>query len=323
MKHEILALREGRGDVSLTTYVLDDSTEMLGGKKRPAVLVCPGGGYMFCSDREAEPIALRFNAMGYHAFVLRYSVLGRGKSLGFLPEATEADRETMHPAPVLDAAFAMRVIADNADPWLVDADRIALCGFSAGAHNAAMYGAYWNAPLVRDGLAVYPAPLSLSPRNPERRAPVKPAALVLSYGMYDYPRFDTPAGGDLATLRQAANLALMGAKLPSPEVLRAMSPALRLSADFPPAFVWATRGDDLVPVQQSCYLAAALAEAGLPFEAHIFENGPHGLALADQSTAGTRMETLPAAARWIELADAWLKTRFALPLEEKPAWMRK
>ncbi len=307
MIHETLRLIEGRDDVTLATYVLEDSPELLGGKKRPAVLVCPGGGYMFCSDREAEPVALRFNAMGYHAFVLRYSVLGRGKTPGFLPGATVADPETMHPAPLLDVARAMRKIADDSGAWLVDAGRIALCGFSAGAHNAAMYGAWWNSPLVRDRLGG-PA--------------VKPAAAILSYGMYDYTRFEAPTEGFAANLRKAANLALMGTTTPSEELIRTLSPCLHLTSDFPPAFLWANRGDDLVPVQQTLYLATALAEAGLPFETHVFEPGGHGLALADQSTASSRMEVLPEAARWGELAEAWLKPRFALPLEEKPAWMR-
>ena len=74
MKTEKLCLYENRPDVTLTTYLIDDSRELMNGRKRPAILICPGGAYMFCSDREAEPVALRFMAMGYHAFVLRYSV---------------------------------------------------------------------------------------------------------------------------------------------------------------------------------------------------------------------------------------------------------
>ncbi len=73
-----IQLYANRPDVTLTTYVLADSPELLNGKVRPAVLVCPGGAYLNCSDREAEPVALRFAAMGYHAFVLRYSTYGNG-----------------------------------------------------------------------------------------------------------------------------------------------------------------------------------------------------------------------------------------------------
>ena len=39
----------------LETYLLNNSQEYNVGKKRPFVLVIPGGGYAFTSDREAEP----------------------------------------------------------------------------------------------------------------------------------------------------------------------------------------------------------------------------------------------------------------------------
>src|SRR5699024_11540898 len=43
---------------------------------RPAVVICPGGSYMYVSDREAEPVAYEFLAKGYHVFILRYSTIG-------------------------------------------------------------------------------------------------------------------------------------------------------------------------------------------------------------------------------------------------------
>lgn len=41
---------------------------------RPTVLVFPGGGYDYCSERESEPIATAFFDEGYNAAILRYSV---------------------------------------------------------------------------------------------------------------------------------------------------------------------------------------------------------------------------------------------------------
>ena len=58
----------------LYTYFLDRSPEMRPERKRPLVLICPGGGYVMTSDREAEPVAMQFLAMGYHTAILRYSV---------------------------------------------------------------------------------------------------------------------------------------------------------------------------------------------------------------------------------------------------------
>ena len=68
----------------LTAYILDDSVEMLNGGKKGAILICPGGGYLYCSDREGEPVAMAFAAMGYHTFVLRYSVYNENKGANTL-----------------------------------------------------------------------------------------------------------------------------------------------------------------------------------------------------------------------------------------------
>ena len=59
------------GRVALIAYLLDKSSELPALNKRPALVICPGGGYAYTSDREAEPIALTFSAQGYQTFVLR------------------------------------------------------------------------------------------------------------------------------------------------------------------------------------------------------------------------------------------------------------
>ena len=74
MLHETIQLYPDNKLVTLTTYVLDDSSEMLKGKARPGIIICPGGGYFSCSDREAEPIAMKYASAGYHTFVLRYTI---------------------------------------------------------------------------------------------------------------------------------------------------------------------------------------------------------------------------------------------------------
>ena len=59
---------------NLTCIYFSTGREISTSRVRPAVLIMPGGGYHAVSDREAEPIALRFANRGYAAFVLRYSV---------------------------------------------------------------------------------------------------------------------------------------------------------------------------------------------------------------------------------------------------------
>ena len=184
MKTVTMKLYEGREDVSLTGYILEDSPELMNGGTRPAILICPGGAYFKCSDREGEPIALRFAAMGYHAFVLRYSTYTEGAE-GFvdLSRPLEPKPWLQYPAPMLEIGRAMLLIREHAGEWLVDADRIALCGFSAGGHNAAMFASKWHTPMIADALG-----------GPSER--FRPAALILGYPLTDYVYMDATVKDD-------------------------------------------------------------------------------------------------------------------------------
>ena len=108
--------------VTLTCYVQDMSAEMSNMNRRPAILIFPGGGYHFCSDREAEPIALAYAAKGYNAFVLRYSL----------------QEQSQFPRPLTDAEDALEHIKTQANKYHIDPNKIAVIGFSAGGHLAAM-----------------------------------------------------------------------------------------------------------------------------------------------------------------------------------------
>lgn len=96
--------------VTLTPYVI--------GKNRPAILICPGGGYTECSVSEGEPVAKKFNSLGFNAFVLCYSV---GSSYKW-------------PYPLEDFENAMKFIKDNGENLGVDTKHIIAAGFSAGGH---------------------------------------------------------------------------------------------------------------------------------------------------------------------------------------------
>jgi acetyl esterase/lipase len=310
MISKIIQLYENRPDVTLTTYVLADSAELLNGKKRPAVLVCPGGGYVNCSDREAEPVALRFAGMGYQAFVLRYSTYNNGQP-GLFPPGAElpVNPNSLYPAPLRDMGKAFLTIRAHADEWLVDLNQIAICGFSAGGHNCAMYSVYWQDSVLSEFFGEDPAVF-------------KPAAAILAYPVCDF-RLGSGGLTDplVKMIYDAMSIAYLGTKTPSPEQLETVSPPLHVSRNTPPTFLWATCADNLVPVEHSTRMATSLAQASVPFEMHVFEQGQHGLSLADQSTAGSMLDINADAEKWIDLAGAWLKKRLALTIPEKPAWL--
>lgn len=300
MRCERLTLRPERPDVTLTTYVLDESPELR--SPRPAVLILPGGAYLGCSDREGEPIALTFAALGYHAFVLRYSTWSEGAPFGEgIEEAMSAGMtakpHVQHPAPVTDVGRAMLAIRQRAEQWRVDADRIVVVGFSAGGHNAAMYGTHWHRPLLTDALGVEAAAL-------------RPAALVLGYPLADYTRLKAwMSGADEGTrgLMAAANVALLGQPDLDPATEAAVSPVRHVDAHTPPTFLWHTAADGLVPVQHTLVLATALADAGVPFEVHVLQNGGHGLALATPATATAPEQVDDDAATWFGRCARWLE----------------
>lgn len=139
------------GEGKLVTYFLDNSPEMRPEQKRSLVLICPGGGYSMTSDREAEPLAMRFLAMGYHAAVLRYSVA-----------------PVRYPSALLQLAKSVLYLKEHAEEFHVDAERIVIQGSSAGGHLAASFGVFWSRPFLAEALDTVPAKL-------------KPAGLLLSY----------------------------------------------------------------------------------------------------------------------------------------------
>ena len=72
------------------------------------------------------------------------------------------------------------------------------------------------------------------------------------------------------------------------EIARWYSAEENVTDDTPPAFIWHTAEDGLVPVQNSLNLAKALADHGVPFELHVYPKGPHGIGLGSEwGPAGT------------------------------------
>lgn len=312
MKTEVIKLYENREDVTLTTYVLQDSPEMLAGKKRPAILICPGGGYMSCSDREAEPIAMKFASMGYHTFVLRYSTYNGGKADQFpdISKPLQVKEECVYPTQIRETAKAMLIIREHEEEWLVDTQRIAVCGFSAGAHNAAMYATNWHTDIISEYFH-------------EEKEKFRPAVAILGYTLSDYifmkDAIENAKPMD-AQFFQASNTAFLGTADPSDRLLDEVSPARHVTENTPPMYLWATAADQLVPVQHSIRMAHALADHNIPFELHIFEEGQHGLALSTQATAEAKSQIYPDASKWADLAGCWLEKRFALDLPEKTSF---
>ena len=135
MLYQTFSLGDEYPEASLTAYVCD--TQMPSAP-RPALVVCPGGGYAGLSPREGEPIVRRFLAEGFNVFLLTYSV---GEKAG-------------NYAPLIEAARSVKLIRQRAAEDNTDPKKVFIMGFSAGAHLSASAGTLWNIPEVRDAVGV-------------------------------------------------------------------------------------------------------------------------------------------------------------------------
>lgn len=257
MKRENLIIEANGHPALLEGYLLSAEFDGQSRGEAPAVLICPGGGYAFVSDREGEAVALRFNAAGFHAFVLHYTVA---------PEA-------FFPTALLQAARSLAMIRSRAEEWGIHPRRIVICGFSAGGHLAGSLSVLCHQPVVRGSLAVADDP--------------SPDAQILCYPVI--------TRGCFAHRASMSNLLGDGF---TEEAAKQVSLEEHVCEETPPAFLWHTVSDDVVPVENSLLYASALRAAGVPFELHLYEQGCHGLSLCD-STTGIEA---PDCAGWFDLA---------------------
>ena len=246
--------------------------------KRPAVVICPGGGYNSCSPREADPVAFQFMAAGYNAFILNYSL----------------GEDAVYPNPLLDLSKAMKMIRENAEDWGVIEDQIAVCGFSAGGHLAASLGVYWNDPEIME-------------RSGCKNGENKPNALILGY-----PVIST------SWMENGNHLPRLIGDNDWDSTYKKLNLQTGVGKHTPPAFIFHTGRDAGVPPKDSIYFATALLDAGVPYELHIFPNGGHGLSLGTpQVCSPERIPSGgdQSFAQWVQLCVNWLDRLFQNPEE--------
>jgi len=244
----------GHPEATLEGYILDCEISLGQEHNRPAIVICPGGGYLYCSPREAEPIALRYAARGFHAFILRYSV--KWDAANF--------------APLQEVSWVIGYLREHAEEWYIDLAKIATCGFSAGGHLALAAG--------------------LLGEN-------KPNAMILGYPAVTVP--NTPQTNFMLKL-------LTGRKDVTDEDAAYYSLENHITKDAPPVFMAATAEDSLSPYG-ALTVANAYTKLGLHYELHMFQHGPHGYALADETTADGSSQVLNTSfAQWHQLSVDWL-----------------
>jgi acetyl esterase/lipase len=212
----------------------------------PTAIFFHGGGYRVASKKETSALnVLPYIQMGWNAVDVEYRPSG----------------VALAPAAVEDARCALRWVIQNAKDYNVDADRIVVTGQSAGAHLALMAGM---------------APESAGfDRNCPGQQPLKVAAIVSWYGVFDYTTLVDDPARDYA-------ITWIGGQPNRKEVAARVSPMTYVRAGLPPTMAIHGDADPIVPFDQEVREIDALKKAGVAAELVTIPAGKHGNFERDQ-----------------------------------------
>jgi acetyl esterase/lipase len=229
-----------------------------------AIVICPGGGYGGLADHEGSQYARWLNEQGIAGFVLKYRLGSAGYH---------------HPIMLQDAARALRLVRARAGDWKIDPKRIGIMGSSAGGHLASTLLTHYDAgkPDSSDSI---------------ERVSSRPDLGILCYPVISMGEHT----------HQGSKNNLLG-KDPSPELVRELSNELQVTKDTPPCFIWHTWEDKGVKIENALSFANALQAAGVRFDLHVYERGPHGIGLGSREYDPGKRHP------WTRDCSFWLKER--------------
>lgn len=238
-----------------------------------AVIVIPGGAYaILAGDIEGRQVADWFAVRGFDTFILAHRLASHGY---------------LFPAPLLDARRAIQYVRAHAKELHLSPHRIVVAGFSAGGHLAAL-------------AATRPVPGDPNAADPVERVSSRPDYLVLGYAWL---------GAITTDFSHLSYCKLF--KVPDDQcnAMKAEdTPALFVSKDTPPTFIFHTFNDSVVPVQQTVDFYQALVKNDVPTELHVFANGHHGSGLGRGDAVLDQ---------WPNLLETWLRADGLLTRDER------
>ena len=230
---------------SVTAYLHTPITEMDNHRKRyPSVVICPGGAYMFVSQREYDPVAMEYLSAGYNVFVLTYSVDINAKNF----------------TPLKELSQTVMIIRKNAEAWGCDEDKIAVCGFSAGGHLAASLAILWDNEELKE---------NFNTENGLNR----PNGVILSYPVITANEF-----------AHELSIETVSGSAKGSDTYNFFSLENHVNEKTAPIFVWHTVTDEGVPVENTIQLISALQKNHISYECHLFPTGGHGLSVCTTET---------------------------------------
>lgn len=219
--------------------------------ERPAVIICPGGGYeMLSAHSEGIQLAQRMERDGgYKAFILSYRIT-----------------PNTYPLPQMDLALAILHVRARAKLYQIDPARIFVVGSSAGGHLCASE-AYLHETLKRDVLAE----LDRRQIHPDTRksfqdCSARPDGIGLLYPVISF----------LSEYHEGSCLNLTNG---APDLRELLSVETHITSTYPPVYAFANQDDGSVPVSNTTRLEKALQNAGIPHLCQVYPSGDHGIGL--------------------------------------------
>lgn len=224
-------------------------------EKKPAVLICPGGGYTDVAlASEGFKTYAELKKQGYHPFILNYRVF-----------------PNHYPEPQKDVALAFKYLRANAEDLLISPDDILLMGYSAGGHLCASetaYAAEYEKMVMEDLERDLPE-LAVKYRD----IPVRADKLCLCYPVISFSE----------EVHEGSVQSLTGGD----ESLRdKLSIERHVPADFPKTFLWTCLDDTTVPPSNTIRMAEALKKQKIDHMLKLYPTGEH----ACSTGAGTSAE---------------------------------
>ena len=212
----------------------------------PTAIFMHGGGYRVGSKKEASALnVMPYVQMGWNAVNVEYRPSG----------------VALAPAAVEDARCALRWVVQNAKMYGVDTNRIVVTGQSAGSHLALMTG-------------LLPESAGFD-RNCPGAEPLKVAAIVSWYGVFDYTTLVDDPTRDYA-------VTWIGGQPNRKDVAARVSPMTYVRAGLPPVIAVHGDADPIVPYEQEVREIDALKKAGGIAELVTIPGGKHGNFERDQ-----------------------------------------
>ena len=202
-----------------------------------SVIVCPGGSYYWLDmNNEGYSVAKYLNEKGITAFVLHYRTARRGNH---------------HPAMIQDLQRSMQIVAENADKFKINPEKIGIMGFSAGGHLAGTAAEYFDTDFIGMG---------------EQFSAIKPYFSAMIYPVVSM---------EDSICHKKSRKNLLGKNF-TPEMANMMSLEKNVREDMPPVFLLHCTGDKTVDYRNSVVLDKALTEKNIPHKFLLFDENGHG-----------------------------------------------